>query len=250
MLAPDPLAQFGDQRKKSDVVNNTTGTLAHEYQHLINAGRRLYVNNAEFFETVWLNEGLSHIAEELLYYKRERKGAAAEHRHHRTRGELADDRRLQRIPGRQPRPLRGVHRQADADERLRATTIRSRRAARRGISFAISPTIAARLYEQLFSPQTSLADRVAVLQDGSKFKSVIAGFASNPLAKKVTVDVTKVQLQGGDHAKVDYTVKFGGTSLPTQTGSAVLQNGTWKVGFASLCKLVALGGSTPSACKS
>ena len=46
-------------------------------------------------------------------------------------------------------------------------------------------------YEQLFSPQTSLADRVAVLQDGSKFKSVIAGFASNPLAKKVTVDVSK-----------------------------------------------------------
>ena len=105
-------------------------------------------------------------------------------------------------------------------------------------------------YEQLFSPQTSLADRVAVLQDGSKFKTVIAGFASNPLAKKVTVDVSKVQLQGGDQAKVDYTVKFGGTSLPTQTGSAVLQNGEWKVGFASLCKLVALSGSTPSACKS
>jgi hypothetical protein len=69
VLAPDSLAQFGDQRKKSDVVSNTTGTLAHEYQHLINAGRRLYVNNAEFFETVWMNEGLSHIAEELLYYR-------------------------------------------------------------------------------------------------------------------------------------------------------------------------------------
>ena len=105
-------------------------------------------------------------------------------------------------------------------------------------------------YEQLFSPQTSLTDRVAVLQNGPKFKKVIASFASNPLAKKVTVDVSKVQLQGTDKAKVVYTVKFGGTSLPTQTGSAVLQNGTWKVGFASLCKLVALGGSTPSACKS
>jgi hypothetical protein len=105
-------------------------------------------------------------------------------------------------------------------------------------------------YEQLFSPQTSLNDRVAVLQNGPKFKSVVAGFASNPLAKKVSVTVSKVQLQGSDQAKVVYTVKFGGTSLPTQTGSAVVQNGTWKVGFASLCKLVALGGSTPSACKS
>jgi hypothetical protein len=103
-------------------------------------------------------------------------------------------------------------------------------------------------YEQLFSPKTSLDDRIAVLQNGPRFKTVVAGFASNPLAKKVSVDVSRVQMQGGNKAKVVYTVKFGGTSLPTQTGSAVLQNGTWKVGFASLCKLVALGGSTPSAC--
>jgi hypothetical protein len=30
----------------------------------------------------------------------------------------------------------------------------------------------------------------------------------------------------------------------------VKENGAWKVGDASLCKLVSLGGSTPSACKS
>jgi hypothetical protein len=46
------------------------GTLAHEYQHLINASRRMYVNTeATDFEEVWLNEGLSHIAEELLFYR-------------------------------------------------------------------------------------------------------------------------------------------------------------------------------------
>jgi hypothetical protein len=43
--------------------------VTHEYQHLINASRRIYVNNAEDFEEVWLNEGLSHIAEELLFYR-------------------------------------------------------------------------------------------------------------------------------------------------------------------------------------
>src|SRR5262249_27377459 len=42
---------------------------AHEYQHLINAGRRMYVNNANSFEDTWLNEGLSHVAEELLFYR-------------------------------------------------------------------------------------------------------------------------------------------------------------------------------------
>jgi hypothetical protein len=67
-MVPDPNGQFSDARKKIDVQNLTPGTLVHEFQHLINAGRRLYVNNADAFEDVWLNEGLSHIAEELLYY--------------------------------------------------------------------------------------------------------------------------------------------------------------------------------------
>jgi hypothetical protein len=68
-LVPDPNGQFSDVRKKTDVQNLTPGTLVHEFQHLINAGRRLYVNNADAFEDIWLNEGLSHIAEELLYYR-------------------------------------------------------------------------------------------------------------------------------------------------------------------------------------
>jgi hypothetical protein len=48
---------------------------------------------------------------------------------------------------------------------------------------------------------------------------------------------------------VAYTVKLGSAGLPKQTGTAVRENGTWKVGYASLCRLVALQGSTPSACK-
>ena len=105
-------------------------------------------------------------------------------------------------------------------------------------------------YEQFFSANTPLADRVAVLQDGSRFKKVVASFASNPLAKNVHVTVSSVGVQGAGKAKVVYSVKFGNTSLGKQPGTAVLQNGTWKVGFASLCKLVALSGTTPSACKS
>ena len=46
-------------------------TLGHEYQHLINASRRMYVNTAATdFEETWLDEGLSHVAEELLFYAR------------------------------------------------------------------------------------------------------------------------------------------------------------------------------------
>jgi Big-like domain-containing protein len=45
-------------------------TLAHEFQHLINASTRLYITHAAApNEEVWLNEGMSHIAEELLYFR-------------------------------------------------------------------------------------------------------------------------------------------------------------------------------------
>jgi hypothetical protein len=105
-------------------------------------------------------------------------------------------------------------------------------------------------YQKFFSGKTSIPDRVAVLQDGPKFKALVTSFANNPLAKNVSVVVSSVTLQGQDKAKVVYTVKLGGAGLPEQTGTAVLQNGTWKVGDASLCRLVALQGSTPSVCKS
>jgi hypothetical protein len=103
-------------------------------------------------------------------------------------------------------------------------------------------------YTTLFSGKSSVPDRVAVLQDGSRLKSVVESFASNPLAKNASAKVFSVTMQSADKAKVVYTVKLGGTSLTTQTGSAVKQNGTWKVGYLGLCKLVALGGTTPTVC--
>jgi FixJ family two-component response regulator len=103
-------------------------------------------------------------------------------------------------------------------------------------------------YQKFFSPSTSLSDRVAVLQNGSRFKSVVQGFASNPLAQKVNVSVSSVKLEGQDKAKVVYTIKLGSAGLPKQHGTAGRQNGTWKVGYASLCKLVGLQGTAPPAC--
>jgi hypothetical protein len=105
-------------------------------------------------------------------------------------------------------------------------------------------------YEKFFSGRTSISNRVALLQNGSTFEGVIRGFASLPLAKNVSATVSSVTLQGANSAKVVYTVKLGSAGLPKQTGTAVRQNGTWKVADASLCKLVSLQGSTPSVCKS
>ena len=69
LLAPDPTGSInGNVRRTGFVDSVTTAVIAHEFQHLINASRRLYVTkDVEEFETIWLDEGLSHIAEELLF---------------------------------------------------------------------------------------------------------------------------------------------------------------------------------------
>jgi len=70
MPVPDPNQTInGNYTSEATLSNTVLTTLVHEFQHLINAGRRIYVNNASSLEEVWLNEGLSHIAEELLYYR-------------------------------------------------------------------------------------------------------------------------------------------------------------------------------------
>jgi hypothetical protein len=70
LLTPDPLGTInGNVRTAGFVDSNTTAVIAHEFQHLINSSRRIYVNNAPAFEDTWLDEGLAHIAEELLFYR-------------------------------------------------------------------------------------------------------------------------------------------------------------------------------------
>lgn len=70
-LAPDPLGTINGNRRTTGFVDSATvPVLAHELQHLINASRKLYVNTtAAAFEEKWLDEGLAHIAEELLFYR-------------------------------------------------------------------------------------------------------------------------------------------------------------------------------------
>lgn len=72
MLVPDPTGVVNSNvRTVSFVRGSTVGTLSHEFQHLINASRRIYLNGTwnGLLEEVWLNEGLSHIAEELIFYR-------------------------------------------------------------------------------------------------------------------------------------------------------------------------------------
>ncbi|MEX2583677.1 MAG: Ig-like domain-containing protein [Gemmatimonadota bacterium] len=70
VLAPDPAGEVnGNVRTKSFVAARTVSVLAHEMQHLISAGRRMrLLSREQWSEEFWLNEGLSHVAEELVFY--------------------------------------------------------------------------------------------------------------------------------------------------------------------------------------
>lgn len=65
LLAPDPAGTFSTARTTSSVRQGTRGTVAHEFQHMINAGNRV-LSNASAFESVWLDEGLAHTAEDAV----------------------------------------------------------------------------------------------------------------------------------------------------------------------------------------
>jgi hypothetical protein len=106
-----------------------------------------------------------------------------------------------------------------------------------------------------FNNKTPIPHRIALLQDGSQFSSVINGQAHSTLASAATSKVTKVTLTGTSQAAVMYDILVTGkVALPDQTGVAVYQDGVWKVGLVSFCGLLKLeaAGSTkglPAGCK-
>jgi hypothetical protein len=108
-------------------------------------------------------------------------------------------------------------------------------------------------WEKFFSSSTTAAQKATLLQNGSTFASAISAFAKLPLASGIGAKVTKVVPASSTTATVTYNITSGGTSLLSgQTGTSVYQDGTWKVGDASLCGLFKLipGGSVPAACSS
>lgn len=71
IIAPDQSGEVnGNVRATNFIRTIAVGVIGHEMQHLINSSRRLFVNTAaEWPEVVYMEEGLAHIAEEMLFYE-------------------------------------------------------------------------------------------------------------------------------------------------------------------------------------
>jgi hypothetical protein len=132
-----------------------------------------------------------------------------------------------------------------------AATSASATASTGGGSSATEATIKTN-WEKFFNASTPNSERVALLQNGQKFAAEIQAM-SGGIASTASAKVNSVTVTSPTQATVKYDILIGGTPmLAGQTGVAVLENGTWKVGDASFCALLVLAnnGKAPSVCSS
>ncbi len=100
-----------------------------------------------------------------------------------------------------------------------------------------------------FNGKSSVAVKETLVEGGTKFASVLQSTAKTGANASATVQ--SVTLTSPTQATVHYTVLLSGSPVLTgQKGTAVYQDGAWKVSATSFCGLAALesGGKAPAAC--
>lgn len=107
-------------------------------------------------------------------------------------------------------------------------------------------------WETFFNGRTPLPRKVALAQNGSTFATAIGYSRTWPSG--LDSGVLSVRLTSANSATVTYNLGVDGFSDPALTGltgTAVYQNGAWRVGDVSLCAVLKLvQGAVPAACRS
>ena len=106
-------------------------------------------------------------------------------------------------------------------------------------------------WEAFFDGKTSAAKKISLLENGQKFASIINAQAGSGIAASAGAKVHAVMVNSPAQATVHYDITLNGqTALGNQTGTAVYQDGMWKVGDVSFCQLLKIenGGTAPSVC--
>jgi hypothetical protein len=99
-------------------------------------------------------------------------------------------------------------------------------------------------WQKFFDPKTSLKDKQSVLENGDRMAPVLQAFSGDARGGQVQAKVTKVEFTSPTEANVTYTLTLkGATALPDASGTAVEQDGTWKVSAKTLCALLQLSGN-------
>jgi len=103
-------------------------------------------------------------------------------------------------------------------------------------------------WQKFFDPAVPLDDKAALLENGDKLRPLLESFSNDPRGGQVQAVVDKVEFTSPTGADVTYALTLkGATVLPGATGTAVLQDDTWKVSLKTLCGLVGMdGNATPA----
>ncbi|MFI8767340.1 hypothetical protein ACIGN6_20830 [Streptomyces sp. NPDC053792] len=100
-----------------------------------------------------------------------------------------------------------------------------------------------------FDPNTPVAEKVKLLENGEQMRPVLGAFAGDKNAAMTSAKVTGIEFTSATDANVTYDLLVGGApALPGSQGTSVLQNDTWKVSVKTLCGLVELSGVTVPGC--
>ncbi|CAL9607448.1 hypothetical protein [Streptomyces sp. Tu 3180] len=98
-------------------------------------------------------------------------------------------------------------------------------------------------WEKFFDPGTSLEEKKNLLQNGDLLGPVLEAFSGDERVGQVRAEVTGITFVSPTEADVTFALSLrGATVLPDASGTAVEQDGTWKVSAKSLCALVELSG--------
>ncbi|MFE9775490.1 hypothetical protein ACFYOV_28205 [Streptomyces sp. NPDC005931] len=99
-------------------------------------------------------------------------------------------------------------------------------------------------WQKFFDPGTPLEEKQSVLEHGERMALVLRAFSGDERGGQVQAKVTKVEFTSPTNADVTYDLTLkGATALPNASGTAVEQDGTWKVSAKTLCALVQMSGN-------
>ncbi|MER6347420.1 hypothetical protein ACWC10_31810 [Streptomyces sp. NPDC001595] len=98
-----------------------------------------------------------------------------------------------------------------------------------------------RNWETFFDPATPLEEKQTYLENGDRMAPVLQAFSGDARVGQVRAEVGEVEFTSATEASVTYALTLNGaTAVPDASGTAVEQDGTWKVSVKSLCGLLAL----------
>ncbi|MEE1940208.1 hypothetical protein V1L54_12485 [Streptomyces sp. TRM 70361] len=102
-------------------------------------------------------------------------------------------------------------------------------------------------WEEFFTA-ASVDDKAALVEDGELYRLMIEGFTRDEDAELLRVRVDRTAFTSPESARVGYTLTREGSPVATgATGTAVRQEGTWKISFTTLCSLTRYGDDVPQA---